>query len=252
MKKVLIISVSLAIAAILSCGCKSMLGIKDETKISGTKIHAIESGEGFRVYQVDNIDAFTAVRLEVYCTIGKPTGRVRVEGSEKLLEYFEARIDGSELNMKEDKSLKRGNERLKVYLTIPMLKSIDAVAGSIVDVSGLVETESLDVDAVAGSKVALGSVATKKVSLDAVAGSIISLDAVVAKSLSADAVAGSKININRGKVDRGELDAVAGASVNSGSVEFVLECKSNAVGGGSIRKANAKDVVAKDTVSTAE
>lgn len=222
-----------AIFAASLCSCAllfSCRGVGSGEKSDDVLRPVVES-DTVHVYEIGAIHSLCAMRMNVEVNIGPSDGKLRISGSAELLNATEVRLDGGELDMKEDKSFKVGNAMVKATLTVPTLKEINAVAGALIEVNGLLEASEIELNAAANSSLRIASLAANSCEINSAAQCRIAIGGIVVGKLEANAVAGSQISFERGRVRDGELSAVAGAKIDCGSVEFEAKELQGVAGG---------------------
>lgn len=93
----------------------------------------VESGNGYRVYAIEGVDELIASAVDVYVTVGKPTGEVRLEGDDGLLNDIVVDYDGGmlALNDRDNMAEKSGKQRVRAYLTVDSVDEVYATMATV-------------------------------------------------------------------------------------------------------------------------
>jgi hypothetical protein len=99
------------------------------------------TGSGNVISQKRSLANFTGIDVggsfDVEVTIGAVT-EVRVEADDNLMKYIVTDVSGDVLNIHTERLHNISNAHLKVYITLPVLKSVNAAASADVKVLGVI------------------------------------------------------------------------------------------------------------------
>ncbi len=156
---------------------------------------------------------------------------VRVEADENLMEYIVIRTDGGRLVIqpKEHSNLS-GSKAIKVYVSAPVFKKLEASGASDIVSDNLLSSESIDIDVTGASSVKL-EIKSPRVSADVTGASSVFLTGQT-KDLSLDGQGASHLRCYQLLSENADVD-VSGAS--SSEVFASVNLKADASGASNIK-----------------
>lgn len=136
-----------------------------------------KTGNGHVVEQNRKVSSFDEIKvsrgINVYISQGNEI-KVVVKADENLLDVIRTEVDNHTLKITTTENIRRATSK-KVYVTLPEISGISAVAGSNVFSENVLRSKSLEISGSAGSNVKL-EVDAEKINASASAGSNIKLE----------------------------------------------------------------------------
>lgn len=219
------------ITAIVSC----LMFFTAFCACSSTDAGVAATGTGeVREFKVGDFDELCVANVDVTITVGAPTGVVRVEAPEKVIERMEVKCTRGELsvNYKKRNSVRDNNPKAKVFITVPSPKDIVATVGATVSVDKAMSVRGIDICTTTGASVEFPEL---KVSGDCDIEATTSGEVVVGKltadELEVSATTGASVKIKGGAVRKAELDANTGADVRCAAMSATTGSASASTGG---------------------
>jgi hypothetical protein len=213
MKNKVVILISLSLALLTSC----------------IFIGPSKKGNGHVVEQTRKISSFDKIKvsrgMNVYISQGNEI-HVVVKADENLLDVIRTEVDNHTLKISATENIRRATSK-KVYVTLPEIYAVTAVAGSNVFSENVLHSEQLEVSSSAGSNIKL-EVDSDELNTSASAGSNIKLEGK-AKSFTGKASSGA--NIKAEELTTADCNARASSGANLWiTVTETLEAKANSGG----------------------
>lgn len=213
MKNKVVILISLSLALLTSC----------------IFIGPSKKGNGHVVEQTRKISSFDKIKvsrgMNVYISQGNEI-HVVVKADENLLDVIRTEVDNHTLKISATENIRRATSK-KVYVTLPEIYAVTAVAGSNVFSENVLHSEQLEVSSSAGSNIKL-EVDSDELTTSASAGSNIKLEGK-AKSFTGKASSGA--NIKAEELTTADCNARASSGANLWiTVTETLEAKANSGG----------------------
>lgn len=172
--------------------------------------------------QVSTFDAIDAECVDVYVTVGAPTGILSVTASPKVMQNFSARVEDKELKITclkkgsniSFKSLFKNDKRPVVRITVPSLREIDAELSSKVVVDKSLSVNNIEIACETSSSVKVpGIIATGAVELKSETSSAVNIDALSAYAVEARCETSSTLSIGSLKASVAELKAETASTI---------------------------------------
>lgn len=188
-------------------------------------------GNGKVVKEERNITGFDeiAVSTGIELVINQDTfEKVVVEADENIQKILKTELKGEKLKIYLEEGVNYA-KRMKVYVTVKQLKSMEASAGSEVKTSGKINSESLKIHSSSGSEVNM-EVGCTFVSADSSSGSELTVSGTTI-SLKGDSSSGSELKLSNLIAEKGEVSASSGSELN---VHTTKEIKAHASSGAEI------------------
>jgi hypothetical protein len=213
MKNKVVILISLSLALLTSC----------------IFIGPSKKGNGHVVEQTRKISSFDKIKvsrgMNVYISQGNEI-HVVVKADENLLDVIRTEVDNHTLKISATENIRRATSK-KVYVTLPEIYAVTAVAGSNVFSENVLHSEQLEVSSSAGSNIKL-EVDSDELNTSASAGSNIKLEG---KTKSFTGKASSGANIKAEELTTADCNARASSGANLWiTVTETLEAKANSGG----------------------
>ena len=165
--------------------------VKEERNVSGFDAIAVNNGIEVRVDQ----DSFE---------------KVVVEADENIQKILKTEVKDGKLKIFLDENVYHA-KKMKVYVTVKQLKSVEASSGAEVKSGNLIKAETMKIHSSSGSDVTM-EIACGQVSLDSSSGSDLSISGT-AQSLKAESSSGSDLKASKLKTEKAEVSASSGSDL---------------------------------------
>lgn len=210
------IAAMVAVMGVMGSGCvySGALTLSEQDKKVVSKTIPIQ--------QFDQLDVATGI--DVTYTPGA-TRDMKVTAPACLMERLEVKQNGGELKLilksrkHKDASFSdllrklKSEDGVKVQISSPSLKEIDASSGASVKAASLPNVYELEISASSGSEIEIGSLEAGKFEADASSGAVIKVKAARVNDMDADASSGAEIKITGIKAVKIDADASSGAEI---------------------------------------
>jgi hypothetical protein len=154
--------------------------------------------------------------------------KVVVEADENIQKILKTEVTGGKLKIYLEEGVNYA-KKMKVYVTLKQLKTLEASAGSEVKSENLIKSESLKIHSSSGSDVTM-EIGCTMVSLDSSSGSQMKVSGTT-QSLKAGCSSGAKLDASKLVSENGDVSASSGADMD---VHVTKDLKANASSGASI------------------
>lgn len=188
-------------------------------------------GNGKVVKEERNITGFDEISAStgIEVVINQDTfEKVVVEADENIQKILKTEINGEKLKIYLEEGVNYA-KKMKVYVTVKQLKSLDASAGSEVKSSGKINSESLKIHSSSGSEVNL-EVDCNYVLADSSSGSELTVSGKTA-TVKGESSSGSELKLANLIAESGEVSGSSGSEIN---VHISKEIKAHASSGAEI------------------
>lgn len=220
-----------------------------------------------RTVSVGNFDELSASVADVDVTIGSSTGRVLVTAPEYIMQdvLVRTRSGKLEIEIKDTRSNRGLDGKVKVAVTVPYLKEIEASVGSEVKVNapmavsgkcsyevstgasltlqGLSTPGKCDLESNTGAELTAKSIKASELDCEATTGASLRIGAVDVSKLECTAETGGSMSLDSGRAVKAEYEAETAGTINASGVRADTG-KAEAATGGDIRCKISKATVA--------
>jgi hypothetical protein len=172
-------------------------------------------GNGKVVKEERNISGFDAITVSngIDVLISQDTfEKVVVEADENIQKILKTEVKEGKLKIYLDESVYNA-EKMKVWVTLKQLKSLEGNSGADVRSTGRINAESLKINASSGSDVKM-EVNCGQLMLDSSSGSDLTVSGIAAL-LKASASSGSDLNAAKLVAEKGEVSASSGSDLDA-------------------------------------
>jgi len=173
-------------------------------------------GSGVVVTETYDLDDFDEIRVgsafEVDIEVG-PEASVEVQADDNFIEFVEIEVDGDELQIGFDESLRDGT--LRATVTLPQLTDVDVSGASDVSIIGIDATD-LDIE-VSGASEVTASGSADSLRLDVSGASDVRLDGLTVATAQVDINGASDVELGAAETVRGDLAGASDLSVSADS-----------------------------------
>jgi hypothetical protein len=183
--------------------------VKEERAVSGFDEISVSTG----IEVVVNQDSFE---------------KVVVEADENIQKILKTEVSGSKLKVYLEEGVNYA-KKMKVYVTVKQLKSLEASAGSEVKTEGKINADNLKIHSSSGSEVHM-EVACNFVSADSSSGSELTVSGT-AVSVKAESSSGSELHASKLIAEKGEASSSSGSDLE---VHATKEIKAHASSGANV------------------
>ena len=183
--------------------------VKEERSVSGFDEIAVSTG----IEVVLNQDSFE---------------KVVVEADENIQKILKTEVNGGKLKIYLEEGVNYA-KKMKVYVTLKQLKSLEASAGSEVKTDGKINAENLKIHSSSGSEVKM-EVNCTILSLDSSSGSELTVSGTT-QVLKAESSSGSELHASKLIAEKGEASSSSGSELE---VNATKEIKAHASSGANV------------------
>lgn len=154
--------------------------------------------------------------------------KVVVEADENIQKILKTEVTGGKLKIYLEEGVNYA-KKMKVYVTLKQLRSLEASAGSEVKSESKIMAENLKIHSSSGSEVTM-EVACTMVSMDTSSGSEMSVSGTTT-SLKAESSSGSNLHASKLVAEKGEASASSGSDID---IHVTKDLKAHASSGANI------------------
>lgn len=212
---ILLLAPFLAIFPSCSSGTNILSSCSDDSRSHGSVISQQRQASEFT-----SIDASRGVQV-IYTQA--PEVAVVVEAPEDVIDMVITKIDGDELEVKVDNSIRSIDFTVVVRVSSPMVTEFDACAGAAIKSDAVDATSSssstVEVEATSGSYIHISSLKAGKVSVESTSGASATVTGLLTPVLEAESSSGATLKLV-GNATTVDLEATSGSSIDASRLTF--------------------------------